>query len=158
MAEGRARVDIKGRVDVYGAWPPLYDALFDLTRAAYRSGLDRSLIHLIQIRASQLNGCAFCLDMHVREAIAAGEESRRLHTVAAWRDTTWFTAAERAALALTEAVITLDGSGIPETIVDAAREQFGDEGLAKVLLAITAINSWNLVNVAAGVRVAPGEA
>jgi AhpD family alkylhydroperoxidase len=158
MAEARARVDINGRVDVYGAWPPLYDALFDLTRAAYRSGLDRSLIHLIQIRASQLNGCAFCLDMHAQEALAAGEDQRRLNTIAAWRDTTWFTAAERAALALTEALVTINASGLSETIVDTAREQFGDEGLAKVLLAIAAITVWNQVNVAAEVRAGPGEA
>jgi AhpD family alkylhydroperoxidase len=155
VSDERARVALNARVDVYTAWPPLYDAFLELTKAASKSGLDLGLINLIQIRASQINGCSFCLDMHVREAAGRGEQPHRLHTIAAWHDADWFTAQERAALALTEAV--LGGAGAAGGAVDRARAEFGDDGLAKLLLAITAITAWNLTNVAAGVRVGASE-
>jgi AhpD family alkylhydroperoxidase len=140
------------RVDVYGAWPQLYETLLASTAAAHRSGLDMRLVQLVQIRVSQINGCAYCLDLHVGQARKAGEQDRRLHTVAAWRDAGWFNPSEKAALALAEEV-TRTATGSPSiATVDAARRHFGDDGLAKLLLVITAINAWNLVNVAARVR------
>ena len=141
------------RVPVYEAWPPLYDSILELTKQAHRSGLDARLLQLVDVRASQLNGCAYCLDLHAGMALKAGEEERRLHTLAAWRDAEWFSAAERAALALTEEVCDLSRGAPSEATVDDVRRHFGDEGLAKLLLALVAINAWNRVNVTAQVRV-----
>jgi AhpD family alkylhydroperoxidase len=140
------------RVPVYDAWPPLYEGILQLTKLAHGSGLDARLLQLVDVRASQLNGCAYCLDLHAGMAVKVGEEQRRLHTVAAWRDAGWFSPAEKAALALTEEVTLLHGPP-SETTVDDVRRHFGDDGLAKLLLAIVAINAWNRVNVAAQVRV-----
>jgi AhpD family alkylhydroperoxidase len=139
------------KVDVYGAWGGLYDAIVEMTKAVSRSGLDRRIIELVNVRASQLNGCSHCLDRHTRAAIEhAGWEPRHLATVGAWRDTTWFTPPERAALALTDATIGVDR--VPDQVITDARREFGDEGLAKLLLAIVAINCWNRVNVVARVE------
>jgi len=140
-------------VPVYEAWPPLYDGILELTRRAHRSGLDAKLLQLVDVRASQLNGCAYCLDLHAGLAVKAGEDERRLHTVAGWRDAQWFSPAERAALALTDEVTMLQHGAPSEATVDEARRHFGDDGVAKLLLAIVAINAWNRVNVAAQVRV-----
>jgi AhpD family alkylhydroperoxidase len=139
--------------DVYGAWGGLHEAILDLTKAVHRSGVERRLIELVNVRASQLNGCSYCLDRHTRAAIEqAGWNERHLATVAAWRDATWFDDRERATLALTEAVIGADHRDVDENVMREAQLQFGDEGLAKLLLAIVAINCWNRVNVAARVQ------
>ena len=140
------------RVPVYDAWPPLYDGILQLTKLAHRSGLDARLLQLVDVRASQLNGCAYCLDLHTAMAVKVGEDERRLHTVAAWRDAGWFSPAEKAALALTEELTLLRGPP-SEATVDDVRRHFGDDGLAKLLLAIVTVNAWNRVNVAAQVRV-----
>ena len=110
--------------------------------------VDPALKELLKIRASQINGCAFCLDMHATDAVKAGEEHRRLHALAAWRDTPWFDDGERAALALTEAVTRIgDGRAVDDAIVADVVEQFGEETYAKLLLAIVVINGWNRLNV-----------
>jgi AhpD family alkylhydroperoxidase len=138
----------------YVAWPAGLKAWKQLSDVVYDAGIDVLLLNLVMTRASQLNGCAFCLDMHTAEATAAGEDERRLHTVAAWRDAPWFTPAERAALALTEAVtLVADDRGVDEAIVADVVEQHGEEGYAKLLLAIVVINGWNRINVTA--RIAP---
>ena len=141
------------RVPVYEAWPPLYDAILELSRVGHRSGLDARLLQLVDVRVSQLNGCAYCLDMHTTLALKAGEDERRLHTVAGWRDADWFSEAEKAALALAEEVTLLPASRPSPSTVDEARRHFGDDGVAKLLLTIVAINAWNRVNVTAEVRV-----
>ena len=141
------------RVAVYDAWPPLYESLFELTLVVHRSGLEPKLLQLVQIRTSQLNGCTYCLDLHVGFAKRAGEADHRLHTVAAWRDADWFTDAEKAALALTEAVAVLGSGGPSDAIVDEVRRHFADDGLAKLLLVIASITAWNLVNVTAKIRI-----
>jgi AhpD family alkylhydroperoxidase len=141
---------LPGRIDVYGAWPGLYDAILEMTVAVHRSGLERRTIELVNVRASQLNGCSHCLDRHTRVAMAAGWDPRHLAVVGAWRDAVWFTPQERAALALTES--TVGSAPIDEHVVEEARAQFGDDGLAKLLLAIVAITAWNRVNVAAGIE------
>jgi AhpD family alkylhydroperoxidase len=141
------------RINVYEAWAPLYEGIYELTKLMHQSGLDQRLLQLVQLRASQLNGCAYCLDLHAKMAVKAGEEERRLHTLAGWRDADWFTDAEKSALALTEEVTVLRPGGPPEEVVDCARKHFGDDGLAKLLLAIVTINAWNRVNVTAGVRI-----
>ena len=135
---------------MYGAWPGLYDAILAMTIAVHRSGLERRIIELVNVRASQINGCSHCLDRHTRAALEVGWDPRHLAVVGAWRDAPWFTPHERAALALTE---TVTGSApTDDGAVAEARRHFGDEGFSKLLLAITAITAWNRVNVAAGIE------
>ncbi|HYH11209.1 MAG TPA: carboxymuconolactone decarboxylase family protein [Thermomicrobiales bacterium] len=112
------------------------------------SGLGANLIELISMRASQINGCAFCLAMHAKELREAGEREDRLAVLAAWRETDWFTDRERAALAWTEAVTTLEHREVPDAVYQQARAQFSEKELADLTLAIIAINGWNRLNVA----------
>jgi AhpD family alkylhydroperoxidase len=110
--------------------------------------LDHTLLHLIKVRASMLNGCAFCLDMHTTDALKQGESSQRLFGLAAWRESSFYDERERAALALTDAVTVLERTGVPDDVWDAVVEHFGTEGAANVLLAIGTINLWTRLNVA----------
>jgi AhpD family alkylhydroperoxidase len=131
------------RFDLVRTWPEGYQAQSALSEATASSGLDHALLELVKMRASQLNGCAYCLDMHSKDARAAGETEQRLHTLAAWRETTFFTPAERAALALTEQ-LTLIADGHPtDEVVDEVQAQLGEEGLVKLVYAIVSINGWN---------------
>ncbi|HUH89545.1 MAG TPA: carboxymuconolactone decarboxylase family protein [Lysobacter sp.] len=107
------------------------------------SGLDPALLELVRIRVSQIHGCAFCLDMHSREARAAGETEQRLHVLAGWREANLYTDAERAGLALAEAVTLLATREISDEVYRQAREHFGDKGCVDLVMAIIAINSWN---------------
>ena len=143
---------IRARTNVYAAWPEGYKAWYQLSKAVYASGLDGSLLNLVMLRASQLNGCAYCLELHAREAREAGEEQRRLDTVAGWRDAPWFDESEQAALDLTEAVTRLGQAHVPDAVVDKAVRCFGEEGFAKLLLGIVVINGWNRINVTARVE------
>ncbi len=138
---------------MYGAWPGLYDAILAMTIAVHGSGLERRVIELVNVRASQINGCSHCLDRHTRAALEVGWDPRHLAVVGAWRDAPWFTSQERAALALTETVT--GSSRTDDEVVAEVTRHFGDDGLAKLLLAITAITAWNRVNVAAGIE--PGD-
>lgn len=117
---------------------------------ARTSGLDPMLYELIKIRASQLNGCAFCLDMHTRDARAGGEDQRRLDVLAAWHEAPeLYTDAERAALALTEAVTLIGKAGVPEPIWSEVSAHFDEPGIVHLLMAIAVINVWNRLAVAA---------
>lgn len=118
------------------------------TYLAAEGGLERSLIELVNLRASQINRCAFCIDMHVKDAIAAGESGHRLHLVAAWQDVAVFSERERAALLWTEAVTNLTDGFVPDSVYEAVREEFTDAELAHLTLAIGVINTWNRMNVA----------
>ncbi|MEV0840076.1 carboxymuconolactone decarboxylase family protein [Actinocatenispora sera] len=109
--------------------------------------VDGSLLHLIQLRASILNGCAFCIDMHSREAAAAGEDSRRLFAVAAWQEGPFFDDRERSVLALTDAVTKLGPDGVPDEVWEPATKHFSDQELADLILAIAVINVWNRVSI-----------
>lgn len=129
--------------------PALYKAQIAAESAVRASGIDPVLYELIKIRASQINGCAYCLDMHTQDAAAAGETPQRLHLLAAWPEAPFYTDRERAALALTEAV-TLVADGVPDHIWDAAAAVFAPEELAAVLMAIVVINGWNRIGVATG--------
>jgi AhpD family alkylhydroperoxidase len=114
--------------------------------AAAREGLDPALVELIQIRASHLNHCAYCLHMHTNDARKAGESEDRLHMVPVWREAPhFFTEKERAALALTEAVTLVADGGVPADVYDRAADQFDDQELAQVLALIFAINTWNRI-------------
>jgi AhpD family alkylhydroperoxidase len=124
--------------------PAVYKAMAAFDRSIE---LDPQLRELIKIRASQLNGCAYCLDLHTRDARAAGEDERRLATLAGWREAPFFTERERAALALTDAVTRLGEHGVTDEVWNAAAAQFEEPELAQVLWAITAINAWNRIGV-----------
>jgi len=125
--------------------PSVYRAMAAFDRSIE---LDPVLRELIKIRASQLNGCAYCLDMHTRDARAAGEDERRLATLAGWREAPFFTERERAALALTDAVTRLGEHGVTDDVWADAAAQFDDAELAQVLWAVVAINAWNRIGVA----------
>jgi AhpD family alkylhydroperoxidase len=122
--------------------------MYALERYVRTTGLEKPLLELVKIRASQINGCAFCLAMHVRDARKAGEREDRIAVLAAWRETGWFNARERAALAWAEAVTTLEGREVPDAVFAQAREQFSEQELADLTLAVIAINGWNRFNIA----------
>ena len=113
-----------------------------------KSGLDRNLLELTSMRASQINGCAYCLALHAKTLREAGEREDRLHVLNAWRETDWFTDRERAALAWTEAVTTLENREVPDDVFVQARAEFSEKELADLTLAVITINGWNRLNVA----------
>ena len=114
-----------------------------------QSGLEHSLLELVKTRVSQINGCAYCLDMHTKDARAAGETSRRIDVLAAWREApALYTAAERAALDLTEAVTLIGEAGVPEPVWQRVTEHFDEPGIVHLLMAIAVINVWNRLAVA----------
>ena len=129
--------------------PAALQALLTLSAATQDLGVPPKTIYLIHLRASQINGCSYCVDMHARELREAGETEQRLATVSVWRDTTWFTDAERAVLALTEAATRLSDrdDAVPDAVWDDARKHYDDNALSSVLLNIAIINLWNRLNV-----------
>lgn len=128
-------------------------AMLALQQAANRSGLEHSLIELVKLRASQINGCAFCIDMHFRDAQRAGESEQRLYLLDAWEETDLYTPREKAALRWTEALTRLAGGHVSEEVFAEARAAFSEEELVNLTLAIVAINGWNRFSV--GFRVPP---
>ena len=143
------------RLDFAEQSPGLVRRLQEFSTAIVDSGqIERGLAFLVDIRASQLNGCAFCLDMHVKEAKLDGERELRLHHVAAWRESPLFTAKERAALAWTEALTRIAPDGIADDLYAQVREQFSDRELSALTFRVAGINAWNRVNVA--FRTVPG--
>ncbi len=125
-------------------------AMLGLEKAVRESSLERSLIHLVKMRVSQINGCAFCMDMHASEAIKDDEMPRRLHTLFAWRETPFFTPRERAALAWAETLTCITTASDLQSHVDMLKEQFSDKEIADLTLAIIAINGWNRIAVGFG--------
>ena len=109
--------------------------------------LEHSLLRLVEIRASQINGCAYCLDMHTKDARAAGETEQRIYALSAWRETPFFTDRERAALEWTEAVTLVAETRVPDDVYEQVRQQFGEEELVELTFAVIVINSWNRLNV-----------
>ncbi|MEU5001018.1 carboxymuconolactone decarboxylase family protein [Streptomyces sp. NPDC021622] len=133
------------RINFAKAAPKAFKALIGFDAAA-RDGLDPALVELIQIRASLLNGCAYCLHMHTSDARKAGEDEARLHMVGVWREArNFFTEKEQAALALTESVTLVDRGGVPDDVYARAAEHFDAEELARVLALIFTINTWNRI-------------
>lgn len=129
--------------------PDFYRAMVGLEKAASGSGIDPGLYELVKIRASQVNGCAYCLDMHLHDARAAGEDQRRLDVLSAWREApSLFTEQEQAALALTESATLVADGGVPDDVWDEAVRVLGEQGVAQVLVAVVVINSWNRMAVA----------
>ncbi len=130
------------------------DAMLGLEKYVHSTGLEPKLLELVKIRASQINGCAYCLDMHTKDARAAGETEQRLYAVAAWHEAPFFTDRERAALAWTEAVTLISETHVPDDAYEAVRRHFGEKELVDLTLAIVAINGWNRLAVA--FRTLPG--
>jgi len=129
--------------------PDAMKALYELSSAVGKCGVPKSTLGLVELRASQINGCGVCLDMHARQMKQAGETDERLFAVAAWRDTPYFSDAERAALALTEALTRLSdrADAVPDEIWDEAANHYNEQALSGLLLAIATINVWNRLNV-----------
>jgi AhpD family alkylhydroperoxidase len=139
-----ATSDRQGRVGVARQAPAAYRAMAAFDQSIE---LDPALRELVKIRASQLNGCAYCIDMHTRAARKVGEGEQRLYALAAWRESPLFTPRERAALELTDAITKLGERGVPDAVYDRAAAHFTSEELANLILAITAINAWNRIAV-----------
>jgi AhpD family alkylhydroperoxidase len=134
----------------FGFWPAAYGALQELSRTVKTSGIDPRLLELIKLRASQINGCAYCIDMHSKDARAAGETEQRLYGLSAWHETPFFTDHERAALALTEAVTLVAETHVPSTVIDEAARLFPPEALTEIVYAIIEINAWNRLAITTG--------
>lgn len=118
------------------------------------TGIEASLFELIKMRTSQMNGCAFCLDMHSKDARAAGETEQRLYGLSAWRETPYYSPRERAALAWTEALTNVQQGHVPDEVFNEVKQHFSDEEIANLTLAINQINAWNRISIA--FRVVPG--
>lgn len=137
------------RLDIHDIDPTAHQAVLAMERYVRESGLDPQLYELVKIRASQLNGCAYCLDMHTRDARKAGEEQRRLDVLSAWREAQeLFTDRERAAFAFTEAVTRIGDDGVPDEVWNAVAEEFDQHGIVHLLMAVATINVWNRLAVA----------
>ena len=142
------------RLDYQQQSPELFKKFVDFSLATKKPTLGHTLLDLVNIRASQLNGCGFCLDMHVKEATIRGERPLRLHHVAIWRESGLFAARERAALAWTEALTQLSPHGVPDEIYDRVRSQLSEQEIVELTYAVMTINAWNRINVA--FRATPG--
>ena len=130
-------------------------AMYGLGAYLQQSGLEPSLLYLIEMRASQMNGCAYCLDMHAKDARANGETEQRLYLLDAWRESPFYSEWERAALAWTEAVTFVAEGHVPDETYEAVRSQFSDDELVALTMAVAAINAWNRLNIA--LRNQPGD-
>jgi AhpD family alkylhydroperoxidase len=142
------------RIDYAKQSPELFKRFAGFSEATKQSTIEESIRHLVDIRASQINGCTFCLDMHVKEATIHGERPLRLHHLAAWRESTLFLPRERAALAWTEVLTQLPAQGVPDDIYEHFRTQFSEQELSDLTFLVMSINAWNRINV--GFRPIPG--
>jgi AhpD family alkylhydroperoxidase len=134
--------------------PGVRKAMMGLETYANNCGLERSLLDLVRLRASQINGCAYCIDMHAKDLRAEGESEQRIYLLDAWRESPGYTERERAALAWTEAVTLVTDGHVPEDVYQQVRQQFSEEELVNLTLAIVAINGWNRLNIS--FRTLPG--
>ena len=142
------------RIDYNKISPEAYKAMVQLESVVRRSGIDQKLLELIKIRASQMNGCAYCLDMHSKDARHHGETEQRIYTLDAWRETPFFSDKERAALAWTEALTNIQQGHAPDAVFQEVSRQFSEAEIINLTLAITLINTWN--RIAIGFRAVPG--
>ena len=145
---------MKPRIDSRRVNPKVRQHLLAINAYLHGSSLGSRLLHLVEIRASQINGCAQCLDMHSQDARAEGESEQRLYTLDAWRETPFFDARERAALEWTEAVTLVAETRVPDDVYERVRQHFNEQELIDLTLAVTQINMWNRFNVA--FRTVPG--
>ena len=145
---------MKARID-RNKYPNALKAMRAVHEYLSHSTLDPVLDELISLRASQINGCAWCLDMHSKELRASGMEEQKLHHLAAWRESPLYTERERAALAWTEAVTTLEHQQVPDAVYEEVRQHFSEAELVDLTLAVASINGWNRLNIA--LRAVPGD-
>lgn len=138
------------RMNYVEEYPEAYQAMAKLQQFVNQSGLDHTLMELIKLRASQINGCAFCLNMHAKDARAYGETEQRIYLLNAWREAPYYTQAERAVLALTEAVTLISEAGVPQSVYDEASKHFDGKQLTAILMVINVINCWNRLAIATG--------
>jgi AhpD family alkylhydroperoxidase len=134
--------------------PGAYKAMLGLESYLHECGLEEPLLHLIKLRASQINGCAYCLDMHWKDLRAIGEKEQRLYSLDAWRECPYYSERERAALAWTEAVTLITNGHVPDDVYENARRSFSEKELSDLTLAVAAINAWNRLSIAG--RTVPG--
>ena len=144
------------RINYIQQSPELFKKLLDFSNQLKESAIEESIRDLVSIRASQINGCGFCVDMHVKEARIHGERELRLHHLAIWRESTLFAPRERAALAWAKALTKLAELGVPDDIYERVRAQFSEKELSDLTYEVMAINAWNRANVA--FRTVPGSA
>lgn len=145
---------MQARLNPRKASPKAMKAIDDLHVFVHKSGLDQRLLELAKLRASQINGCAWCMDMHSKELRAVGEDEQRLYLLSAWRECPFYSERERAALAWTEALTLLTEGNVPDEVFTQVRAQFNEDELVKLTIAIVAINGANRINVA--FRTVPG--
>ncbi len=146
---------MKPRFNYGKAAPGVYDAMDALDQYLSRSSLEPSLLHLVRLRASQVNGCAYCIDMHWKDLRALGDTEQRLYSLDAWRESPYYTDRERAALAWTETVTMVGAGHAPESAYDEVRPHFNEKELSDLTLAVATINAWNRLSIAA--RLVPGD-
>ena len=142
------------RIDYTKAAPEILKAMMCLEEQVQKSGLEKSLLDLVKLRASQINGCAFCIDMHWKDARARGETEQRLYELNAWREAPFYSGRERAALAWTEAVTLVTEGHVSDEVFETVRKQFSEAELAHLTLAVVSINGWNRLGIA--FRAVPG--
>lgn len=136
------------RMNYFAKAPELMTSVLALNEAVETCGLEKSLLHLIKLRASQINGCSYCVDMHAHEALEDGDSLQRVLLVAAWRESPLFTERERLAFAWTEALTRVADGGVPDALYAAALAQFSESELVKLTVAVSIINTWNRLSVA----------
>jgi AhpD family alkylhydroperoxidase len=142
------------RIEFTNVSPDAMKAMYGLEQYLGHCGIEHPLLHLIKLRVSQINGCAYCLDMHWKDLKAAGESDQRMYSLDAWRETPYYTERERAALAWAEALTNITDGHVSDDVYIAARQQFSEKELADLALAVVTINSWNRLSIA--FRIEPG--
>jgi AhpD family alkylhydroperoxidase len=142
------------RIDYLKSARGAYHAMLGIEHYLQQCGLEESLLHLIKLRVSQLNGCAYCIDMHWKDLRATGESEQRLYGLDAWEESPYYTDRERAAFAWAESVTNIQDGHVPDAVFEHVKNFFNDKELADLTLAVTAINSWNRLSIAA--RTVPG--
>jgi AhpD family alkylhydroperoxidase len=147
-------MNMQPRLDYQQASPRGVQAMLQLERCVRESGLDPKLLELIKTRASQMNGCAYCIDMHTKDARALGETEQRLFALSAWQEAPFYTGKERAALKWTEAITDIQRGHAADDVFEEVRKHFADAELMSLTLAITTINAWNRIAIA--FRLVPG--
>jgi AhpD family alkylhydroperoxidase len=146
---------MESRLNAFKAAPKAYEAMAALQGYVNSCGLEAPLMHLVKMRASQINGCAYCLDMHSKDARAAGETEQRIYLLDAWRECPFYSERERAALEWTEVLTKITERHVPDAVYVQVKAQFSDEDLANLSMVIVTINSWNRLCIA--FRVEPGQ-
>ncbi|MEO7050038.1 MAG: carboxymuconolactone decarboxylase family protein [Rhodanobacter sp.] len=136
------------RLDFYKSSPEAIKAMIGLEQRVGKSSLEKPLVELVRLRASQINGCAYCMDTHAADARKAGEDNRRLATISAWRETPFFNDRERAALAWTEALTLISETHVPDDVWESVQPHFTPEQLTDLTLLVVAINGWNRFSIA----------